>query len=326
MLLPKEKFMKKLVLLLLWLSSLTFAETFTIHILIPNDSCWIKSGAGLVINNDGFLQAMQKDENYPGWYSYSWDNANLPDSVLFYCNDDKTLEHPIGLSEIGDGTLESFEIKLFIKFFKLESSKNNSLYYVPDIEFYRNDLESYVDCNITDIDIRSVCYYKKRYTDLHPPYEPPIKEPQSDVFFSIVNSLGDTIQTETQVTCDTNKIVSYCGGGNIATRSNKLPMGEYQVILKIISEGKEMHYVENIISENPMGLKKTNPEASKAYVTTTENNIRIFSPQPKAYAIINPMGRIVQKGSVKGSTNIIMSPGTYWVKLGSETLRVQVFN
>ena len=48
--------------------------------------------------------------------------------------------------------------------------------------------------------------------------------------------------------------------------------------------------------------------------------------EPKAYAIINPMGRIVQKGSVKGSTNIIMSPGTYWVKLGSETLRVQVFN
>ena len=184
--------MKKFVLLLLGLATLLSAETFTVHFLIPNDSCWIESGVGLVINNDGNLQAMQKDEEYPGWYSYSWDKANLPTSVLFYCNEDKALEHPIGLSKIGADTLMVFDVKFLAEVFDFGNAQINALYYVPDEEYYGDYLWG-ESGNLTDEDLRPHCYYTKKTVIPDPPYESPFKN--TEVYYSILNTSGDTIQT-----------------------------------------------------------------------------------------------------------------------------------
>lgn len=319
--------MKKFVLLLLGLATLLSAETFTVHFLIPNDSCWIESGVGLVINNDGNLQAMQKDEEYPGWYSYSWDKANLPTSVLFYCKEDKALEHPIGFSKIGADTLMAFDVKLLADFFDFENTNINALYYIPDEEYYEDDLWG-VSGNLTDEDLRPHCYYyTKKSVIPDPPYEFPFKA--TEVYYSILNTSGDTIQTEKQMTCDENEIVRFCGG-NITIQTTMFPEGEYKLAARISINGEEFDKTIKFVSKSDnetLDLRTSSKVASQIEIHSSGLQILIISSEPNVFSVFNSKGQIIQKGRVNGSTNIaIMAPSTYWVKVGSETRRVQVFN
>ena len=319
--------MKKFVLLLLGLATLLSAETFTVHFLIPNDSCWIESGVGLVINNNGNLQAMQKDEEYPGWYSYSWDKANLPTSVLFYCKEDKALEHPIGFSKIGADTLMAFDVKLLADFFDFENTNINALYYIPDEEYYEDDLWG-VSGNLTDEDLRPHCYYyTKKSVIPDPPYEFPFKA--TEVYYSILNTSGDTIQTEKQMTCDENEIVRFCGG-NITIQTTMFPEGEYKLAARININGEEFDHTIKFVSKSDnetLDLRTSSKVASQIEIHSSGLQIQIFSSEPNVFSVFNSKGQTIQKGRVNGSTNIaIMAPGTYWVKVGSETRRVQVFN
>ena len=318
--------MKKFVLLLLGLATLISAETFTVHFLIPNDRCWIESGAGLVINNDGNLQAMQKDEKNSGWYSYSWDKANLPDSVLFYCNEDKALEHPIGLSKLGADTLRVFDVKLLAEFFEFESSEINALYYVPDEEYYEEDLWGDYR-NLTFEDLRPHCYYWDKSKKFNPPYESPFKV--TEVYYSILNTSGDTIQTEKQMTCDENEIVRFCGG-NITIQTTMFPEGEYKLAARININGEEFDHTIKFVSKSDnetLDLKGSSKSVPQIEIHSLGLQIQIFSSELNVFSVFNSMGKIIQKGRVKGSTNIdVLSPGSYWVKVGSETHRVQVFN
>ncbi|MBQ3778435.1 MAG: hypothetical protein II835_10245 [Fibrobacter sp.] len=318
--------MKKFVLLLLGVATLLSAETFTVHFLIPNDSCWIESGVGLVINNDGNLQAMQKDEEYPGWYSYSWDKANLPTSVLFYCKEDKALEHPIGFSKIGADTLMAFDVKLLADFFDFGNAQINALYYVPDEEYYGDYLWG-ESGNLTDEDLRPHCYYTKKTVIPDPPYEYPFKA--TEVYYSILNTSGDTIQTEKQMTCDENEIVRFCGG-NITIQTTMFPEGEYKLAARISINGEEFDHTIKFVSKSDnetLDLKGPSKSVSQIKIHSSGLQIQIFSSEPNVFSVFNSKGQTIQKGRVNGSTNIaIMAPGTYWVKVGSETRRVQVFN
>ena len=318
--------MKKFALLLLGLATLISAETFTVHFLIPNDQCWIESGAGLVISSDGNLQAMQKDEEYPGWYSYSWDKADLPTSVLFYCNEDKALEHPIGFSKIGADTLMAFDVKLLAEVFDFGNAQIKALYYVPDEEYYGDYLWG-ESGNLTDEDLRPHCYYTKKTVIPDPPYESPFKN--TEVYYSILNTSGDTIQTEKQMTCDENEIVRFCGG-NITIQTTMFPEGEYKLAARISINGEEFDKTIKFVSKRDnetLDLRTSSKVASQIEIHSSGLQILIISSEPNVFSMFNSKGQIIQKGRVNGSTNIaIMSPGSYWVKVGSETHRVQVFN
>ena len=318
--------MKKFALLLLGLATLLSAETFTVHFLIPNDSCWIESGVGLVISSDGNLQAMQKDEEYPGWYSYSWDKADLPTSVLFYCNEDKALEHPIGLSKIGADTLIAFDVKFLAEVFDFGNAQINVLYYVPDEEYYGDYLWG-ESGNLTDEDLRPHCYYTKKTVIPDPPYESPFKN--TEVYYSILNTSGDTIQTEKQMICDENEIVRFCGG-NITIQTTMFPEGEYKLAARISINGEEFDKTIKFVSKSDnetLDLRTSSKVASQIEIHSSGLQILIISSEPNVFSVFNSKGQIIQKGRVNGSTNIaIMSPGSYWVKVGSETHRVQVFN
>lgn len=72
---------------------------------------------------------------------------------------------------------------------------------------------------------------------------------------------------------------------------------------------------------------QTEQQISQIKIHSSGLQILIISSEPNVFSVFNSKGQAIQKGRVNGSTNIpIMAPGTYWVKVGSETRRVQVFN
>jgi hypothetical protein len=324
--------MNKIVLLLLGIAPFLSAETFTLHFLIPKDNCWIESGAAFVANNDGKLQAMTKDEVYPGWFSYSWDKANVPDSMLFYCNDDKTLAHPIGMNKIGADTIETIPAKILFELFKEEIEFANALYFIPDAEKYDVEFLSnnYSGSSVAlDVrDPRPSCFYtpEREYNDP----APNDLRPKVDIFYSIVNAAGDTIQPEKEMTCNETEIANHCKKGNPVIKTQMLPPGEYKVIMRVVSEGTEYTYISNVTSTGENGTldsRTINKKQPHFNVLSVGTQIQISSTSPSSFAIFNSKGQMVKNGYVNGSANITMfSAGNYWVKVGSESRLVRVFN
>ena len=324
--------MKKITLLLLGIAPFLSAETFTLHFLIPKDSCWIESGAAFVSNNSGNLQPMTKDEVYPGWFSYSWDKANVPDSMLFYCNDDKKMEHPIGMNKIGADTVEAFPAKILIELFKEEIDFANALYFIPDAEKYEVEFISNIYFgNSIALDVRDPrpsCFYtpEREY------YDPAPNDLLSkiDIFYSIVNAAGDTIQPEKEMTCNETEIANHCKKGNPVIKTQMLPPGDYKVIMRVVSESTEYTYISNVTSTGENGtldLRAMNRKQPHFNVLSVGLQIKITSSHPQPFAIFNSKGQMVKNGRVSGSANVTMiSAGNYWVKVGSESRHVQVFN
>ena len=324
--------MKKITLLLWGLASFLPAETFTLHFLIPKDSCWIESGAAFIANNDGKLQAMTKDDNYPGWFSYSWDKTNVPDSMLFYCNDDKTLAHPIGMNKIGADSIETFPAKILFELVKDEVDFANALYFIPDAEKYEAEFISniYLGSSVAlDVrDPRPSCFYTPERE-----YDDPVPNdllPQIDIFYSIVNAAGDTIQPEKEMTCNETEIANHCVKGQPVIKTQMLPPGDYKVIMRIVSDGTEYTSISNVTSAGENGtldLQTFNKMKNVFEIKSLGSQIQISSTRPSTFAIFNSKGQMIKNGRVNGSANITTpSAGNYWVKVGSESRQVRVFN
>jgi len=225
--------------------------------------------------------------------------------------------------------LQSFLVKEIVEIYSFENAKINTLYYVPDVNYYKEDLPLYQDYgNLFYEDVRPYCHYTDKSVIPNPPNDPPLNWSETTVYYSILNTLGDTVQSERKMTCDENEIARFCGG-NLTILTTMLPEGEYKLVARIIMNGKEANKTIKFASENnngTLGFVIPGKNAPQMEIQSVGMQIHIYSSQPKSFAIINSMGRIVQKGFVNGTSIAIVSPGTYWVKVGSETRRVQVFN
>ena len=131
------------------------------------------------------------------------------------------------------------------------------------------------------------------------------------------------------MTCDENEIVRFCGG-NITIQTTMFPEGEYKLAARISINGEEFDHTIKFVSKSDnetLDLKGPSKSVSQIKIHSSGLQIQIFSSEPNVFSVFNSKGQTIQKGRVNGSTNIaIMAPGTYWVKVGSETRRVQVFN
>lgn len=131
------------------------------------------------------------------------------------------------------------------------------------------------------------------------------------------------------MTCDENEIVRFCGG-NITIQTTMFPEGEYKLAARISINGEEFDKTIKFVSKSDnetLDLRTSSKVASQIEIHSSGLQILIISSEPNVFSVFNSKGQIIQKGRVNGSTNIaIMAPGTYWVKVGSETRRVQVFN
>ena len=170
--------------------------------------------------------------------------------------------------------------------------------------------------------------YEKQFDD--PVDERADRYVMTNTYYSILNESGDTIQAEKPVTCNDDEIASMCTNGRPEIRTTKLPEGNYTFAIRFTLNGKEENMGIKFSSAGDNGtldLQTLMKTANVFDIKSFGSQIQISSTNPQPFVIFNSKGQMVKNGRVNGSANIMMiSAGNYWVKVGSQTRQVRVFN
>lgn len=155
--------MYKAVFFLASLASLALSAQRTLFVQVPPMRYWTAGNPVLVENGDGVVHQMQ-DAGGSGWFSYTWENVELPDDVYIYSSRDSLLERPLG-SGYYNGAKEQIPISVDLI---MEVYRVDSIYYIPDdhcwfddgdgLGYYPSDVRGESLCNgdYDSIDTESV--------------------------------------------------------------------------------------------------------------------------------------------------------------------------
>ncbi|MBR4916353.1 MAG: hypothetical protein IKZ45_04660 [Fibrobacter sp.] len=113
--------MKRLVVLLLIMSSFSISEQLTFFVQVPSSRNWMMGNPFLVENNDGIRHQMQ-DAGGDGWFSYSWETDSMPEEILVYSAKDSMLVDPLT-----PNSASAIYIKIIF-----EAFGRDSLFYISD--------------------------------------------------------------------------------------------------------------------------------------------------------------------------------------------------
>ena len=118
--------MKKIIQFVIFLVAFLQAETFTFYLFVPEYKEWIEAPPAIKNLENGDSVSMSADE-YVGWYYYSWNKNEVPDSVLIYSRRDSSYLDPISLDGYCSKTVSPLRMKL------LSGAINqNAIFFIAD--------------------------------------------------------------------------------------------------------------------------------------------------------------------------------------------------
>ena len=143
--------MTKIIALLLMMASTLMSAQVTFFIQVPPSRNWLNENPILVENNDGLVHQMQTaGEN--GWYSYSWEKDDMPDSIFVYSAKDSAYSSPLGCNYYDKGSVQNaIKVKSLVEIFLTDS-----IYYISD-DFCWIDGETQDGFYGVDVRDKSLC-------------------------------------------------------------------------------------------------------------------------------------------------------------------------
>ena len=118
--------MKKIIQFVIFLVAFLQAETFTFYLFVPEYKEWIEAPPAIKNLENGDSVSMSADE-YVGWYYYSWNKNEVPDSVLIYSRRDSSYLDPISLDGYCSKTVSPLRMKLLS-----DAINQNAIFFVAD--------------------------------------------------------------------------------------------------------------------------------------------------------------------------------------------------
>lgn len=302
--------------------------------LVPDYKEWIQETPVVVdAENSSKFWEMLPDEEFNGWFSYSWNHCSeSPKSIYLYKKTDSLGISPIGANGFAYGETELIPLDL---------RESQSVYFYPDLNYdcSISEYECYCGgancyCGIQEpatwknYDVRSVCQLEKNcLKDDFEPYYYSNKKAFA-LLYRVYSSKGELLVSEKEMTSDSNEVAIY-EKGSFTINGKSLPNGDYVLKYRQLSYGREMSERVVYFSVNNgtvvMDLLKVRKNIALLGVKNIGKTIQISSAKLQPYAVLNAMGQIVARGKVNGTTSVtVPSLGMYLVKVGSEIRRLIV--
>ena len=302
--------------------------------LVPDYKEWIQETPVVVdAENSSKFWEMLPDEEFNGWFSYSWNHCSeSPKSIYLYKKTDSLGISPIGANGFAYGETELIPLDL---------QESQSVYFYPDLNYdcSISEYECYCGgancyCGIQEpatwknYDVRSVCQLEKNcLKDDFEPYYYSNKKAFA-LLYRVYSSKGELLVSEKEMTSDSNEVAIY-EKGSFTINGKSLPNGDYVLKYRQLSYGREMSERVVYFSVNNgtvvMDLLKVRKNIALLGVKNIGKTIQISSAKLQPYAVLNAMGQIVARGKVNGTTSVtVPSLGMYLVKVGSEIRRLIV--
>lgn len=302
--------------------------------LVPDYKEWIQETPVVVdAENSSKFWEMLPDEEFNGWFSYSWSHCSeSPKSIYLYKKTDSLGISPIGANGFAYGETELVPLDL---------QGSESVYFYPDLNYdcsiseyecYCGGVSCY--CGVQEpatwknYDVRSVCQLEKNcLKDDFEPYYYSNKKVFA-LLYRIYSSKGELLVPEKEMTSDSNDVAIY-EKGSFTINGKSLPNGDYILKYRQLSYGREMAERVVYFSVNNgavvMDLLKERKNIALFGVKNIGKTIQISSTKLQSYTVLNAMGQVLARGKVNGTANVMVpNSGMYFVKVGSEIHRLNV--
>lgn len=128
--------MKKVSLYLILIASFAFSAEVNFFVQLPLNRNWLTGTPVLIENDDGVIHQMY-DAGGNGWFRYSWEKEEIPESVYIYSAKDLLFQHPLGL-DYGEESAGPLPMSLIYHDFA-----GDSIYYIPDEQCRLNVIDPF---------------------------------------------------------------------------------------------------------------------------------------------------------------------------------------
>lgn len=128
--------MKKASLYLILIASFAFSAELNFFVQLPLNRNWLTGTPVLIENDDGVIHQMY-DAGGNGWFRYSWEKEEIPESIYIYSAKDLLFQHPLGL-DYGEESAGPLPMSLIYHDFA-----GDSIYYIPDEQCRLNVIDPF---------------------------------------------------------------------------------------------------------------------------------------------------------------------------------------